>query len=92
LASVYQFSKDDRAEYGHGIALINRISGEVKALDLDKANIKTSTILSMLFDGTDLWIGTDKGLFRVRIDNPLAHWNGRKKSVKIDKTTIRKKK
>jgi ligand-binding sensor domain-containing protein len=92
LASVYQFSKDDRAEYGHGIALINRISGEVKELDLDKANIKTSTILSMLFDGTDLWIGTDKGLFRVRIDNPLAHWNGRKKSVKIDKTTIRKKK
>ncbi|HEY6907488.1 MAG TPA: hypothetical protein VI230_08455, partial [Ignavibacteriaceae bacterium] len=52
-ASVYQFSKDDRAEYGHGIALIDRLSGEVKNLDLEKADIKTSTILSMLFDGTD---------------------------------------
>jgi ligand-binding sensor domain-containing protein len=91
-ASVYQFSKDDRAEYGHGIVLINRITGEVKNLDLEKAKIKTSTILSMLFDGTDIWIGTDDGLFRVRIDNPLAHWSGRKKQVKEEKPTGRKKK
>lgn len=91
-ASVYQFSKDDRAEYGHGIALIDRITGEVKNLDLEKADIKTSTILSMLFDGTDLWIGTDDGLFRVSIDNPLAHWSGRKIPLKEDKPTGRRKK
>ncbi|HEY6906142.1 MAG TPA: hypothetical protein VI230_01655, partial [Ignavibacteriaceae bacterium] len=86
------FSKDDRAEYGHGIALIDRITGEVKNLDLEKADIKTSTILSMLFDGTDLWIGTDDGLFRVRIDNPLAHWSGSKIPLKEDKPTGRRKK
>ncbi len=91
-ASVYQFSRDDRAEYGHGIALINRITGVVKDLDLDKAKIMTSTILSLLFDGADLWIGTDDGLFRVRIDNPLAHWNGRKKPGQQEKPAIRKKK
>ncbi len=84
-ASVYQFSGKDRAEYGHGIALINRITGTVKNLDLDKVQIKTSTILSFLFDGADLWIGTDKGLFRIKIDNPLAHWNGRKKPQKEEK-------
>ncbi len=91
-ASVYQFSRDDRAEYGHGLALIDRISGIVKSLDLDKAKINTSTILSLLFDGTDLWIGTDKGLFRVKIDNPLAHWSGRKKPQKEEKPVVRKKK
>jgi ligand-binding sensor domain-containing protein len=90
-ASVYQFSKDDRAEYGHGVAFINRITGDVKDLDLDKAKIKTSTILSMLFDGTDMWIGTDEGLFRVKIDNPLAHWSGRKKPLKEEKASGRKK-
>lgn len=91
-ASVYQFSKDDRAEYGHGIALIDRITGNVKKLDLEKAKIKTSTILSMLFDGVDIWIGTDDGLFRVRIDNPLAHWSGSKKPLKEEKSTGRRKK
>jgi ligand-binding sensor domain-containing protein len=91
-ASVYQFSRDDRAEYGHGIALIDRITGAVKNLDLDKAKIKTSTILSLLFDGTDLWIGTDDGLFRVRIDNPLAHWSGSKKSRQPEKPSVRKRK
>ena len=33
--AVYQFSKKDRAEYGQGIALINRISGQVKPIDLE---------------------------------------------------------
>jgi ligand-binding sensor domain-containing protein len=90
-ASVYQFSKDDRAEYGHGVALINRITGDVKDLDLDMAKIKTSTILSLLFDGTDIWIGTDNGLFRARIDNPLAHWGGPKIPAKEEKSSGRKK-
>lgn len=90
-ASVYQFSKDDRAEYGHGIALINRLTGVVKDLDLNEAKINTSTILSMLFDGTDFWIGTDKGLYCVKIDNPLAHWSGRKMPLKEQKPTGRRK-
>jgi hypothetical protein len=91
--SVYQFSKNDRAEYGHGIALINRITGEVKPIDLENDKIKTSTVLSMLFDGTDIWIGTDRGLFRIPIDNPLAHWTGRTEPAKIEKKqTIRRRK
>ncbi len=91
-ASVYQFSKEDRAEFGHGIALINRITGNVKALDLDMAKIKTSTILSLFFDGTDLWIGTDMGLFRVKVDNPLAHFSGKRKPQKEEKPSVRKRK
>jgi len=91
-ASVYQFSKDDRAEYGHGVALINRLTGSIRNLDLDEAKIKTSTILSLLFDGTDIWIGTDNGLFRARIDNALAHWSGPQKPLKEGKTSGRRKK
>jgi ligand-binding sensor domain-containing protein len=90
--SVYKFSKDDRAEYGQGIALINRMTGEVEPINLEDEKIKTSTVLSMFFDGTDIWIGTDSGLFRIRIDNPLAHWSGRKKSVKNEKSTTKKRK
>ncbi len=91
-ASVYQFSKNDRAEYGHGISLIDRITGNVKDLDLDKAKIKTSTVPALLFDGTDIWIGTDNGLFRAAIDNPLAHWSGRKKPLNEEKPVLRRKK
>ena len=91
-ASVYQFSGNDRTEYGHGIVLINRITGEVKPIDLENEKIKTATILSMLFDGTNLWIGTDSGLFKILIDNPLAHWTGRKKPSKPEKTIIRRRK
>lgn len=91
-ASVYQFSKDDRAEYGHGLVLIDRISGQVEPINLENDKIKTSTILSLLFDGTDIWIGTDSGLFRIRIDNPLAHWSGRKEPLKSGKTTKQKRK
>jgi hypothetical protein len=91
-ASVYHFSSDDRAEYGNGIALINRMTGVVKNLDLDEAKINTSTILSLLFDGKDLWIGTDNGLFRVKIDNPLAHWSGKKKPQKKEKPAEKRRK
>lgn len=91
-ASVYQFSKKDRAEYGHGLVLIDRITGQVEPISLENDKIKTATILSILFDGTDIWAGTDSGLFRIQIDNPLAHWNGPKEPLKTDKTSKKKRK
>lgn len=91
-ASVYQFSKNDRAEYGHGLVLINRITGQIEPINLENDKIKTATILSMLFDGADFWVGTDSGLFRIQIDNPLAHWSGRKQSLNTEKPVKRKRK
>lgn len=90
--SLYHFSKEDRAEYGQGIALVDRVTGKIHKINLESEKIKTSNVPDMYFDGKDLWIGTDGGLFRIPIDNPLAHWSGRKKPVKTEKSTIRKRK
>lgn len=46
----------------------------------------------MLYDRTDIWIGTDSGLFRIKIDNPLAHWTGKLKPARTEKQIIRKRK
>ncbi len=81
-AGVYQFDKKDKKEYGKGLALIDRVTGEVSTIDLNEIDINTASILSMYFDGTFLWLGTDEGLFRLRIENPLAQWSAKKEVTK----------
>ncbi len=83
-AGVYSFDKNEKKEYGKGIALINRITGKVSTLNLDLINASTSTINTLYFDGADMWIGTDDGLWRVVISNPLAEWT-LKKEIKVKK-------
>lgn len=73
-AGVYEFDKQKKLEYGKGLYLINRITKRVIPVDLNELNITSSSILSFLFDGTYLWIGTGEGLARLRIDNRLAVW------------------
>jgi len=47
----------------------------VYPVDLNEISIDSSTILSFLFDGTYMWIGTADGLVKLMIDNLLAKWN-----------------
>jgi len=71
-AGVYEFKKNDKEEYGKGLYLINRRTKKVTPIDLNELNITTSNILSLFFDGTNLWIGTSSGLVKLKIGNPLA--------------------
>lgn len=72
-AGVYEFKKNDKEEYGKGLYLINRITKKVTPIDLNELNITTSNILSLLFDGNNLWIGTSSGLVKLKVANQLAH-------------------
>jgi ligand-binding sensor domain-containing protein len=71
-AGVYEFKKNDKEEYGKGLYLINRITKKVTSIDLNQINSNSSSILSLFFDGADLWIGTSSGLVKLKLGNALA--------------------
>ena len=72
---VYEFDQMEKAEYGKGLFIINRLTGKVSPVDLNQIKIVSSTILSFHFDGKYMWIGTGEGLVRVKMDNRLAEWS-----------------
>jgi ligand-binding sensor domain-containing protein len=43
-------------------------------VDLNNTNINSSTILCLHFDGSNMWLGTDNGLYKINIANELAEW------------------
>jgi len=81
-AGVYSFGKKDKEEYPKGLVMIDRLSGKVTPIDLNVLQTKSSAIKTLYFDGKDLWIGTDKGLWRLKIFNSLAQWNLKKNTKK----------
>jgi ligand-binding sensor domain-containing protein len=81
-AGLYSFDRKEKKEYGKGLALIDRITGEIQLINLNEIDIRTATILSLHFDGTSLWVGSDRGLLRINIDNPLARWTAAKETAK----------
>uniref|UniRef100_UPI00404A5EA6 hypothetical protein n=1 Tax=Ignavibacterium sp. TaxID=2651167 RepID=UPI00404A5EA6 len=74
FAGVYEFRIQDKSEYGKGLFMINRLNKKVIPIDLNQIDITTSTIRKIHFDGDYLWLGTDNGLVRIKISNPLAKW------------------
>jgi ligand-binding sensor domain-containing protein len=71
-AGVYSFNRDENVEQGKGLFLINRKTLRVTEVDLDQLNIRSSTFLTFHFDGENMWIGSNTGLLRIRIKNPLT--------------------
>jgi len=51
-------------------------------VDLNLLETKSSAIKKLYFDGKDLWIGTNKGLWRLKISNPMAEWTLKKNDKK----------
>lgn len=71
---VYDFDPVEKKQYGKGLFLINRLTKEISEVDLNLVKVKSASILSLHFDGINMWVGTSEGLVRIRISNPLAHW------------------
>jgi ligand-binding sensor domain-containing protein len=71
-AGVYSFNRNENIEQGQGLFLINRKTHRVTEVDLDQLNIRSSTFLTFHFDGENMWIGSDNGLLKIRVKNPLA--------------------
>lgn len=77
FTGVYEFRMNDKTEYGKGLFMINRLNNKVIPVDLNQIDISTSTIRKLHFDGDFLWLGTDNGLVRIKISNPLGKWGTR---------------
>lgn len=83
--AVYSFDKNQRKEYGKGISVINRISGKIESINLNELNINSSVIRAMYFDVSAIWLGTDEGLAKINLHNPLADWTLKKQTKKVKK-------
>lgn len=70
--STYQFGKTTKEYFGRGIILINRITNQVIPINDDKI---PRLVYTIFFDGTNLWLGTEKGLIKINFFNKLAMWN-----------------
>jgi hypothetical protein len=91
-AGVYSFDKKEKKDYGRGLVLIDRTTLKVTPVDLNEVNISSSKIVCTYFDGSNMWIGTDNGLCKIIIENPLAKWTLRKaEAPQPEKPKIRKK-
>lgn len=80
-ASLYEFNKKNKEEIPKGLYLIDRVTNEVTKINPDDIKLTTNAISFLVFDNEDMWIGTDKGLWKVKITNPFAQWTLKKKSV-----------
>lgn len=84
-AAVYAFDKKNKKEYGKGFVLIDRVTGKISNIDLNQTEISSSLVQTFYFDGKEIWVGTDKGLYKFPITNPLAEWKRKKETPKTNK-------
>ncbi len=77
-AGVYYFDGQNKKDYGRGLVLVDRKDLSVTPINLNQIDIESSKVLCLYFDGSSMWIGTDDGLCRVLISNPLARWTASK--------------
>lgn len=71
-ASVYDFNKSNKEQVGQGVALINRYTKKVTRISKDELNLRSDKILSMFYDGNNMWLGTEAGLLKIKITNDFA--------------------
>ncbi len=90
-AGTYSFDRKNKKEFGKGLVYMDRFSNRIYPVDLNALNITTSTIYSLYFDGNDLWIGSEKGLIRLKFSNPLASLYA-KKDIKLKEPPRKRKK
>jgi len=71
-AGLYAFDGIQKKDYGRGVVLIDKSTENVIQVDLNKLDIASAKVLCMHFDGKNMWLGTDKGLVKIVLYNPLA--------------------
>lgn len=69
--SLYEFSMNNKTEYGRGVAILNRLTNEITMLNDDRIPNK---VYSLYFDGTHMWLGSSEGVVRINLVNQFAQW------------------
>lgn len=62
---TFEFDKKRKARTGKGLVMMHRKNGTVIPVDPNMLSLSSLLITVLYFDGTYLWIGTEKGLYRV---------------------------
>lgn len=65
-AALYKFDLESKEQYGQGIAIIDRLTNEVRMIN---AQNLSSDIHKLFFDGKYLWLGTGNGIYRLDLTN-----------------------
>ena len=69
---TYSFDRETKTEIGQGLSVLNLSTGKVQNIRMEEINGKSNLIYSLLFEGDELWIGTEKGLYKIILSNPFA--------------------
>ncbi|MGD8778898.1 MAG: hypothetical protein PVH88_08045 [Ignavibacteria bacterium] len=68
-AGLYQFGKTSKEQYGRGLAIINTLTGKVQLI---RDQQLPESIFDILFDGTNIWLATSKGVFKINLTNQFG--------------------
>lgn len=79
--SNYQFSLSAKQSYGRGLSAINIQSNKIFNID---SEMLPQNIFSLYFDGINLWLGTDNGIWQIIFQNDIIT-NFRNNLVRNDK-------
>ncbi|MGE5497726.1 MAG: hypothetical protein ACM3Q2_06645 [Syntrophothermus sp.] len=80
--SLYEFNKNNKAQMGQGIALINRLTRKVTSISKDELRLQNDKIISMFFDGENMWLGTESGILKINLINDFASFKVDSKAPK----------
>ncbi len=67
--AVYKFNPEKKFEIGKGIAIINRVSNSII---LVKESEIPNNVNALHFDGTNMWVGTNNGIFKIPLSNNIV--------------------
>ncbi len=70
--AVYEFNLKNESEIPKGLSMIDINSGKSQNVNLEEIKLTTNKISVLNFDGDDLWIGTDAGLWQVKFRNKFT--------------------
>jgi len=70
FSSTYQFSLTAKQSYGRGLVMLNLVNNQIVPVEDDSL---PQNIFSLYFDGINLWLGTDKGIFQIIFQNDIIN-------------------
>lgn len=70
--ALYEFNLKTKSEIGKGLIMVDVNSGKPQSVNMEEIKLTTNKISALNFDGDDLWIGSDAGLWQVKFRNKFT--------------------
>lgn len=76
---LYVFERTTKTKLGQGLYIFNRTTGKISRANPDELQLTANLITKLHFDSVNLWIGTESGLWKVKLKNDFAVFPKKKK-------------